>query len=1266
MAYNNNMTNEIEQAINKVNQLDKSINNVNNTIDKYNDKTEQASNNTSSYSEDLEALNRELIELSLRQKQKQMKYTYEDLSKSKEKVESYKWIDEHRQSISNRKNEVNNTLKELGFNSDFSNAYMIAKNRASELEDERYEYESGEIDFDESAYNKVVEELEKVTLAIEMMKENIEDTEALDQLIEVYKSLKKEEEAFNISIKNSEKERLASIEEYNKQKAYLEDLEEKDRIKSLKQEIKDKEALLKNKNKENKKVENKNKSIDTGINEDKKIKLEEKLKSLSDSIDRNKIDTFGNIFGASASSINFKNFNSKSLGSSIIKTIIKGFEKDKQLKNEFESLSSELVEAGGDVDTLGVSLAGLSTGAVAAVSAIGAIIIALGIMVKISKEAYERNMTVNRALAQMGINSSDLNNSTSETANQILRIKNNWINIFQDLGTSLLPIFEGLVDIVDILTKAVKLTVEIGTNIYDLFSGKALTDWITGKDKEEQSVRSEEVSKQLKEWNKIYGIPLDSSASTIGSIVSQAKQSGFDNNSATNLAINTYKQAIKLAEQYGLKVEDVADALSDAWLRGSDAAKEYGAVVDDQTLIGFMASQGVDIVNVEITDAMRQYYRYQLLMKETSESNSDAMQQQIKQWKQLGFMIDKTKNKLFSFDEVINLQAVDPEIPIVDSLGEIKDSLDKPLEVKPIITPDGGDTLTPSPLPVEVVPEFSWNDFKLPVLDPVTVLVTATTLGLAGVELLKNAISWLLEKVPVGVKVLATVLGMAAVKLLQGALNTILDFGELAVKILAEVFGIDLVEKFQTLWNSLKAGELTFGLIAEVLGLQDILDFVNNWQLLVGLAVAPLTFGISLLIPALGPLKNFIDNWNEAVNFDVKQLVFNVALSVLGEETLRALNQALANLGEYLGNPQSLVVTLGVVGLELIEDLQTKWEELLAVTQKQVAFAITVGVTGSIALFNSIYNMLQDVGNEWKLNFNVQVLGQDLLDLVLSTLEQISGWADKLDTFLESIGITNSQKEAEKYSETLEEVKRQREEARQTSKQAGEEAANNFVEGFKSGSYGAISAWAPTSAEAYGGGFLGALKADWDLNMTRLGFRDQTKEGYTTSDLRSSTAAFQGANFNPLNMKGAAGAASFAYGTSKVYGGLNALSALGVQSLSGLNFGSVIPATVSAFGFASGGIGTKEINNATLFEGNKKEAVIPLESEAGIRYLSNAMKEAGAGSSETSSNIEVHLSLSGIFDTDDRGKWQELAERLGEAIDIQIQRRGSLGYGATY
>lgn len=91
-------------------------------------------------------------------------------------------------------------------------------------------------------------------------------------------------------------------------------------------------------------------------------------------------------------------------------------------------------------------------------------------------------------------------------------------------------------------------------------------------------------------------------------------------------------------------------------------------------------------------------------------------------------------------------------------------------------------------------------------------------------------------------------------------------------------------------------------------------------------------------------------------------------------------------------------------------------------------------------------------------------------------------------------------------------------------------------------------------------------------------------------------------------------------------------------------------------GFAIGGVGTVPVHNATLFE-KGAEAVIPLESQAGIQYLSNALQQAGLSGGP---NIQVTVELSGINVADNDRQWNEVARNIGERINTIVRREGSV------
>lgn len=295
----------------------------------------------------------------------------------------------------------------------------------------------------------------------------------------------------------------------------------------------------------------------------------------------------------------------------------------------------------------GIALLGKASGV--ATTSIAALVASLWLMEEAGKAAHDRNLTVSRSLETLGEASNNYSKTGIETANQMVDISNTWSRIGNDLTSAFGPFFDLCVDFVDWVSGAIE-------GITGILGGSSSNSFTTGNS------RVRWYSSKLEASG---GDTESKSLPVLSDIASSAKQSGFTNESAANLAIGTYDAAVKLAKQYGVEASKVAEQLSDAWLNGSDAAKEYGVVVDDQVLAGYMASKGVDIVNTEISDAMKQYYRYQLMLEQASASNSDYMQDQINDWKELGMMIDKTKGKLFAFDEVIQLSAMDTTIPDV-------------------------------------------------------------------------------------------------------------------------------------------------------------------------------------------------------------------------------------------------------------------------------------------------------------------------------------------------------------------------------------------------------------------------------------------------------------------------------------------------------------------------------------------------------------------------------------------------------------------------
>ena len=674
----------------------------------------------------------------------------------------------------------------------------------------------------------------------------------------------------------------------------------------------------------------------------------------------------------------------------------------------------------------------LSSSSIGAVGYLGALVSALGALTAITVKANSNTLKYAQSLRSLNKELTDSAKTGYNSANELGKLKNNWEMFMQTIGESL----EGVL-------------------------GDALKIINQGKGAE----------------------PLYKYSTTKADIAANARQVGFSANSAENLGINTYGWAELYAENFSIpadKISEFAKTLEDAWRTGSDAAKAYGVVVNDDVLTGYLWEQGIDIANVEITDAMKEYYRYELMLKQLSK---EVSQEDNKRWTQLGFMIDKTKGKLFSFDEVIQLTAADATIPEVEkAFNEITDT-----------SMPGSDTGTGG----GAIPGVPTQE--IPPTD-----------------------------VPVDINV--------------------------------------------------NVPEPSLDLLDSILEKLNILSF-SDWVATVGAVV---------------PGKPLID---ETAN-----------------------------------------------ELELINN--TAWT------------AVVSAIVPGMGVLQTVLQLLANIGRTWMSQVNVSVIGGNLLERARALLEEIRGLFASLG---QSVGgpVTVS------------------------------------------GSH-VYSSWAPQVSQAsyeaaYGSGLGGAFAADWDAFKTRMGFQSQTKTGITTGQYADATwnfitggagkealqagAALAGASILGTLGASAAGTAGASSSVISLPAASTATAALpagssllalpaatsGVaESTTVTSIAEWIMAAMHGAGFADGGIGTKEIHNATLFEGGKKEAVIPLETEAGINYLSDALEKAGGQGGGLGGDIVVNLTLSGINIADNDEQWEYVGKKIGEIIDIQKMRRGELNYGSSF
>lgn len=279
-------------------------------------------------------------------------------------------------------------------------------------------------------------------------------------------------------------------------------------------------------------------------------------------------------------------------------------------------------------------------------------------------KAAQADTQIADSLMEMGQSAGTVNTkSISDIQNKLNSIKNKWDQIIVNVGRDFEGMFGGLLGLTDKLLTRVKEATDTMNKVNNV--GTPSSSGYNGNTKIASGVVSESVAKGENTEEKAY--------KTLGDMSTEANNLGLNNNSAVNMGAGIYEQASKIRSQYGGDINEISKDLSDSVFKGGNQAGKYGVDTSEDTLAGYMWSKGIDVVNVKMTEAMKSAYRYQMMKDQASAGNSDAMQDQIQQWKQLGYVIEQTKNQLFSFDKVITLQAVNPTIPNVGKDGTLTD-----------------------------------------------------------------------------------------------------------------------------------------------------------------------------------------------------------------------------------------------------------------------------------------------------------------------------------------------------------------------------------------------------------------------------------------------------------------------------------------------------------------------------------------------------------------------------------------------------------------
>ena len=995
--------------------------------------------------------------------------------------------------------------------------------------------------------------------------------------------------------------------------------------------------------------------------------------------------------------------NKKSSGSS-------GDSKNKKINL---STASDLASLAGDV--LGVSkTAGKASKSLVtlggklgvAAGAAGLLVTSLSVLADISSKSHANILKTSTALRQMGMDVGDVGERSIEASKSINDLKNRISNGLNDIGGVFADFINGVAIKVDGLLDA------LGIGNEGEVSGKI--------------------------------------ASVLASISADSKQSGFSQNSAAVLASGTYSVA-QILENKGLaggkQASEIANDLAEAWLTGSDAAKEYGIVVNDNVLTGYLAAQGIDIANVEITDAMKQYYRYQLMMDQATASNSSEMQDLIKDWTQLGFMIDKTKNKLFSFDEVITLSAADPTIPEV--FGDI---------INPGLDDDsiGGD----EPSNNKNNNNNNGNNGSEDVNKASDGMKEASDGMKQASDSMKDASDGMQEASD-GMQEASDGMKEASNGMQQASNNMSSSFGLFDGSILKldGLFNNDANNLLARLEAILGSSNTNYDVLFNInAGFGNNVSLFGNHTLSFGSSVGAFgsyisgfMSGISSLGSIIGSIPSVVSSAAQSVSSMFAGMV-NTGKATLSQYIasgknllLGVANNASNGLLSLGGKLARNISTAAMVGLNKLNvatnggianlDLRSRqWLSNISSAGSSILSNISsagnnvLGRIGSTG--NKVLGSISSAGNN--VLGGISSAGQSMINNIISVGNSVlaaiasaggggsrrvsSGFSSRSSR---SSGSSRSNNKSSNKSggifspldivlETGDLISSLKD--RETGKydfSAGSIASgvlNMLVSTFTSPIKQGISGATVGANESFdyiynktgskllaaGAGLLGGAGLGlWNLFsypwLETAGDVANTAEvvsdalswlsggAYNTPDWLSSASVSIDRYLN--YRQSGHGMADISEVALKNPGTFNVEDYFGnlaqilyfdtyMHSRYGTDYGAYSGAYSS---FADGGIGTREIHNASLFEGNKKEAVIPLESTEGIRYLSNALHEAGLpDTGNIGGDIIINLTLSGVNMANNEAEWERVGKKIAEVIDIQRQRRGELSYGSSF
>lgn len=123
-----------------------------------------------------------------------------------------------------------------------------------------------------------------------------------------------------------------------------------------------------------------------------------------------------------------------------------------------------------------------------------------------------------------------------------------------------------------------------------------------------------------KDLNSELGVGLDKTLGKIAQVVTQLSAIGFTNEQASTIGVNVSDLSEKLARVYGEMPSDINEKIMRSIASGSNDLAPYGVNTSDDVMAAWIANtKGVNMYQVQISEAQMAAYRYEKTMQDLSD-----------------------------------------------------------------------------------------------------------------------------------------------------------------------------------------------------------------------------------------------------------------------------------------------------------------------------------------------------------------------------------------------------------------------------------------------------------------------------------------------------------------------------------------------------------------------------------------------------------------------------------------------------------------------